>query len=119
MDFEDKYTTTNRQISKVIGLQRTVSTYHTRLSALEQSVAALQENATATDDRVDQRFRQINEHAALVDDILGSHTSSIQKLGSYTAPSEETRSFSTVWLAQLVHAPYELRADANQTHHTS
>eukprot|EP00971_Amphidinium_carterae_P332150 6466165-Amphidinium_carterae.1 len=42
---------------KVIGLQRTVSTNHARLSALEQSITALRANATASDNRVDQRFQ--------------------------------------------------------------
>eukprot|EP00971_Amphidinium_carterae_P185985 3691973-Amphidinium_carterae.1 len=74
---------------KVIGLQRMVSSNHARLSALEQSIAALRENATATDDRVDQRFRRINEHTALVDDILGTHTSSIQRLGEESRQREE------------------------------
>eukprot|EP00971_Amphidinium_carterae_P142802 2829205-Amphidinium_carterae.1 len=74
---------------KVIGQQRTVSTYHTRLFVIEQSVAALRENATATNDRVDQGFRRIKEHTALVDEILGSHTSSIQRLGEEGRQREE------------------------------
>eukprot|EP00971_Amphidinium_carterae_P018808 370486-Amphidinium_carterae.1 len=74
---------------KVIGPQQTVSTNDTRLSSLEQSFAALRENAAATDNRVDQRFGRINEHTSLVNDILGSHTSSIQHLGEETRQREE------------------------------
>eukprot|EP00971_Amphidinium_carterae_P022183 437562-Amphidinium_carterae.1 len=81
---------------KVIGPQRTVSSNHARLSALEQSVAALRENATKTDDRVDRRFRRINEHTALVDDILGTHTSSIQRLGKESRQQEEAVVYSSI-----------------------
>eukprot|EP00971_Amphidinium_carterae_P095893 1897581-Amphidinium_carterae.1 len=44
------------QEMKVIGLQRTVSSNHARLTALEQSTANLRTAATQAENRVDERF---------------------------------------------------------------
>eukprot|EP00971_Amphidinium_carterae_P187673 3724683-Amphidinium_carterae.1 len=76
---------------KVIGLQRTVSTNRARLTALEQSTATLRANATVSDNRIDQRFQRLDEHIALVDDILGSHTSSILRTNEEAHQREEAQ----------------------------
>eukprot|EP00971_Amphidinium_carterae_P063620 1259069-Amphidinium_carterae.1 len=81
---------------KVIGLQRTVSSNHTRLSALEDSITALRANATASDNRVDERFQRLDEHIALVDDILGSHTSSIRRINEEARQREEAQVYSSI-----------------------
>eukprot|EP00971_Amphidinium_carterae_P199966 3968854-Amphidinium_carterae.2 len=118
-----------RQDMIVIGLQRTVSTNHTRLSALEQSVEVLRENATATDYRVDERFQGINEHTTLMNDIAGTHTASIRRLTEDTRQREEAMTYSSIgrdqelsnrlagvegrahMLTEIVHNLLEVRAD--------
>eukprot|EP00971_Amphidinium_carterae_P247124 4907929-Amphidinium_carterae.1 len=101
---------------KVIGLQRSISSYHARLTALEDSTRNLRTTTEDTDN---------------MDDILGTHAGLIRRSTEETFQREEAQSYSSICrdnalsnriaicegrnhqLAALVHELYMLRAREN------
>eukprot|EP00971_Amphidinium_carterae_P283840 5635266-Amphidinium_carterae.1 len=116
---------------KVIGLQRSISSYHARLSALEDSTRNLRTSTADTENRVNDRLQRVDEHIVLVDDILGTHAGLIRRSTEETFQREEAQSYSSIGrdnelsnmvavcegrnhqLAELVHELYMMRAREN------
>eukprot|EP00971_Amphidinium_carterae_P202915 4026769-Amphidinium_carterae.2 len=116
---------------KVVGLQRTVSSNHARLTALEESTRHLRTATANAENRVDERFERLGQHIVLVDDILGSHTGSIRRMNEEAHQREEAQVYSSMGrdnelsnrlagcegrahqLSQLVHELCMIRANEN------
>eukprot|EP00971_Amphidinium_carterae_P265547 5267936-Amphidinium_carterae.1 len=119
---------------KIIGLQRSISTYHSRLTALEEAAGRVRAIETATadaEDRLNGRIQHIDEHMVLVEETLGVHTNLIRRAAEETLQREEAMTYRSVgrdtelanrlvvsehWnqhLAFLVHQLYLHQARAN------